>query len=85
MEGAVGFTSLGFTMGGVRIGGEVDKVKKAKMDKSYAHLIQDIPGAHPHSRRDWEWRDWEGWGADCVVATQDGIRSRRTSTSATSS
>lgn len=37
------FTSLGFTMGGVRIEGE--KVKKAKMERSYAGLILDIPGA----------------------------------------
>ncbi|ORY52194.1 hypothetical protein BCR35DRAFT_296965 [Leucosporidium creatinivorum] len=35
--------SIGITLGGVRIG-EVDKPKKAKMEKQYSHLIQDIPG-----------------------------------------
>lgn len=49
-----GLTSIGFSMGGVRIGGEVlvkteavvgEKAgKRLKLEKSYAHLVEDIPG-----------------------------------------
>lgn len=49
-----GLTSIGFSLGGVRIGGEVlvkteavvgeKSGKRLKLEKSYAHLVEDIPG-----------------------------------------
>ncbi|KAL8290314.1 hypothetical protein RQP46_002572 [Phenoliferia psychrophenolica] len=51
-EPSGGTTTLGFSIAGVRIGGVAlagnaaadDKAKKAKMDKTYTHLVADIPG-----------------------------------------
>ena len=50
-EPSGGTTSVGFSIGGVRIGGVAvagaaaeDKARKVKMEKTYTHLVADIPG-----------------------------------------
>lgn len=84
---------MGFTIGGVRVGGtavvqgtDADKLKKVKMDKSYAHLISDIPGAFsllPLISMDGKKDRRRGLTRE--ERAQAATRSKRTSTSSTSS
>lgn len=47
--GPGGTRSIGFSFGGIKIGGEVEvvleKAKRVKFDKSYVGMIADIPGS----------------------------------------